>query len=144
MRRNRQLRPVDDVVDLLLQRVARLRQVEDFRDVRRQGELRFGEPDGMQVRAHELFIGDVERRRTNDASHHLIAPFEKVLVVRRLGGAIGHDDGGLTRTARPAGALSIIRRRRGHISQIDGIERRDVDAKLHGRRTEQGGQKLLR
>ena len=96
------------------------------------------------MRAHELFIGDVERRGTNDTSHHLIAPFEEILVVRRLSSAIGHDDGGLPGAAGTAGALGIIRRRRRHVSQIDGIKRRDVDAKLHGRRTEQGRQKLLR
>ena len=47
MRRNHQLRPVDDVMDLLLQRGVRLRQVQDVGDVRRQGELRFSKPDGM-------------------------------------------------------------------------------------------------
>ena len=143
MRRSHQPRPIDDVVDLLLQRELRLLQIEDLRDVRRQGDLCFGKPDGVQMRTHELFIGDVERRRTNDAGHHLIAPLEEVLVVRRLGGAIGHDDGGLPGTTGTAGALGIVRRRRRHVSQIDGIKRRDVDTKLHGRRTEQGRQKLL-
>ena len=46
------------------------------------GKLGFGKPDGMQMRAHEFFVGDVERRRADDAGHHLVATFEKVLVVR--------------------------------------------------------------
>ena len=47
--------------------------------------------------------------RTTPATH-LIAPFEEILVVRRLSGAIGHDDGSLPGTARTAGALGIIGR----------------------------------
>jgi len=57
MRSNHQLRSVDDVVDLLLQRIARPRQVQDFGDVRRQGEFRFGKPDGM----YTLFTPGAEK-----------------------------------------------------------------------------------
>jgi hypothetical protein len=46
------------------------------------------------------------------------------------------------RPARPA--RCAIRRRRRYVAQIDGIERRDIDAKLHGRRAEESGRKLVR
>ena len=65
---------------------------------------------------------------------------EVILVVRTLRRAVGHDQRRLAGASGAPGALRVVGRRRRHVAQVDGIERRDVDAELHGRRAEQDRQ----
>ena len=84
-------------------------KIEDFGNVRRQGDLRLGQPDGMQVRAHELFIGDVERWRSTIPATMSLRRSKKYWSCGTLSGAIGHDDRRLSRSDRRG-------RRAGHSS----------------------------
>ncbi len=78
------------------------RQLIQKRDVEHLGHpgvqrgSRLGEPDGVHVRAHEIFVGEVQPRRLNPAGDHLFGTPEVVLVVRAAGGAVGGDQRGLS------------------------------------------------
>ena len=91
----------------------------------------------MQMRLDQIAVGEVDGGRADDAAHHRLAPAKVILIVRTLRRAVGQDQRRLARTAGTAGALRIIRWRRRHVAQVDGVERRDIDAELHGRRAEQ-------
>ena len=98
----------------------------------------------MQVAVDEVSVGQVERGRAHDAVHHLRRVVKEPLVVRAEGRAVGDDQGLLAGATRPAAALRVVGRRGGHVAQVDGIERRDVDAQLHGGRAEHHRQALKR
>ena len=85
----------------------------------------------------QVAVCEFERRWADDAADHLLRFGEVVLVVRALRRAVGDHQGGLTGTAGSSGTLGIVGRRRRHVSQIDRVQRRDVDAQLHRRRAEE-------
>src|SRR6516162_50501 len=95
----------------------------------------------MQVGSNEVAVRELDRRRAHDAAYHRFGSLEIILVVRTLRRAIGHDQSRLAGSAGPAGALRIIGRGGRHVAQIDRVQRRDVDAELHGRRAEKSRQR---
>ena len=115
-------------------------KVQNLRDVGRKRQLRFREPQRMQVRSDQLFIGNVERWRPHDTGDHIVAPFKEILVMRRPRGAVGHDNRGLTRSTGTTSTLRVIRRRRRYVAQVDGVQGGNINAEFHGRRAEQRGQ----
>ncbi len=115
-------------------------KVQDLGDVGGKRQFRFRQPHCMQVRSDQLFIGNVERWRPHDAGHHIVAPLEEILVMRRSRGAVGHDNCCLARATGSASALRVVRRRRRYVAQVDGVQGGNIDAEFHGRRAEQRGQ----
>ena len=54
------------------------------------------------------------------------------------GGAVGEHERGLAAAAGATAALRVVGRRGRHVAQVDGVERRDVDAELHRRASRRG------
>ena len=90
--------------------------------------------------ADQILVGEVDVGGIDGTGDHARRVGEEVLVMRRLRGAVGNDQRGLAATPSPPAALGVVRGRRRHVAHVDRIQRRDVDAKLHGRRAEQYGQ----
>jgi hypothetical protein len=110
--------------------------VEQAADAAVELDAGFGQPDGVQVALDQFAVGQVEGRRIDLAMDHAHRVAEEILVVRRLGGAVGNDQRRLPGPPGPAAALRVVGRRRRHVAQVDGVQRRDVDAEFHGRRAE--------
>jgi hypothetical protein len=100
-----------------------------------------GEPDRLQVAFEQLTVGQVDQGRAHLAVHHLPRLAEEELVVRAARGTVGDHQRCLATAPGAAGALGVVGRRGRHVAQIDGIERRDVDAELHRRRAVEHRQK---
>jgi hypothetical protein len=69
------------------------------------------------MRAHKLFVGDVEGRRTDDAGHHVVAPFKEILIVREATGVtvpLPYERGPVT----DALMASVVLKRRGPKDQL--------------------------
>ena len=96
----------------------------------------------MKVGADKFFVGDVERGRTDNSGDHFIATIEEILVVRRLGRAVGDNDSSLAGPTRTTRALRVVCRGRRHVAEIHCIERGNIDPQLHGGRTEKRRQEL--
>ncbi len=86
------------------------------------------------MRADEVLVGQVEPGRDDPARHHPLRPAEVVLVVEVAGGAVRCDQRRAPAAARAPGALGVVGGSRWHVAQADGVQRRDVDTELHGRR----------
>ena len=93
----------------------------------------FREPDGLKVAADQVLVREINVRGIDGASHHARRVGEEVLVMRRLRGAVGDDQRGLAAAPGPPAALGVIRGRGRHVAHVDCVQRRDVDAELHGR-----------
>ena len=87
----------------------------------------------MQVALDQIPVAKIDRWRDDDPVDQLLHTLEEVLIVRALGGAVGHDQGRLAAAPGASAALGVIRRRRRGIPEIDDVHRGDVDTKLHGR-----------
>ena len=92
-----------------------------------------GQPDGLQVAAHQLFIGQVERRRADFAMHHARRVGKEELIVGAARCAIGQHQRRHAAAASAPASLGVVGRRGRHVAQVDGVQRRDVDAEFHGR-----------
>ena len=103
-------------------------------------EIGFAQPDGVDVRADEVFIGHVEPGRLHLAGNHEFGVLEEILVVRAAERAVGEHQSGLAAATGATAALRVVGRRGRDVAQIDRIQILDVDAQLHRRRTEQDGQ----
>ena len=108
-----------------------LAQLQDILERGAQAQVRFGEPDRMDMRAEEVLVSQVESRRCDGTRHHGFRPLEEVLIVRAPRGAIREDQRRLAAAPRAPAALCIIRRRRRHVAQVDRVQFADVDAKFH-------------
>ena len=105
--------------------------VQQVTDAVAQPLAGLGEPDGMHVALDQFAVGQVERRRIHLAVHHPHGVAEVVLVMRALAGAVGDDERRLSGPAGTAAALRVVGRRGRHVAHVDGVQRRDVDAKFH-------------
>ncbi|MNJ35528.1 hypothetical protein D3C77_302740 [compost metagenome] len=108
-------------------------KVQDLWDVGRERQFRFRKPHRMQVRSDQLFIRNVQCWRPHNAGHHIVAPLEEILIMRRPRGAVGHDNRGLARSTGTTSALRIIRGRRRYVAQVDGVQGGNINAEFHGR-----------
>ena len=97
----------------------------------------------MHVRSQEVFVREVETRRSHLARDHLFWPAKEVLVVRAARRAVVEDECGLTAAARAAASLRVVRRRRRNVAHVDDVEICDIDAELHRGRAEEDGQPRL-
>ena len=116
---------------------------EQLRDAGVERLVDAREPDRLQMAVDQVPVRELEHRRTYLAVHHLLGIVEEVLVVRALRRRVRDDQGSLSVAARAAATLSVVRRRRRHVAHVDGVERRDVDAELHRRGTEQDRQEPI-
>src|SRR4051794_36990468 len=97
---------------------------------------RLCQPDGVKVCGDQVAVGQIERWRPYHAANHFFWVLKVMLIVRTLRRAVGDHQSSLPRTTCTAGALRIIGRSRRYITEINGIERRDVDTQFHRRGTE--------
>ena len=81
--------------------------------------------------------------RADDSGNHVVAALKEIPVMRRLGGTIGHYYSSLTRAPGSACSLGVVSGCRRHVSEIHSVQRRNVDTKLHSRRTKKGRQELF-
>ena len=61
-------------------------EIQQFFERKTQIQPALGQPDGMHVRAHQVFVGQVEARRGDRAGHHQVGALEVILVVRAADG----------------------------------------------------------
>ena len=88
----------------------------------------------MEMRAHEIFVGQVEPRRGDLSGNHAIRALEEILVVRTACRAVREDQRRLAAAARSAAALGIVGGSRRNVPHVHYVQLCDVDAKLHGGR----------
>ena len=81
----------------------------------------------MHVRPYQIFIGKIQPGRADHAPHHARRPLEIVLIVRRAVRAVGEHQRRLTRSARAAGTLRVVRRRGRHIAHMHHHQIGDID-----------------
>ena len=136
-RPGRQLRICKDFGNVFLYRQTRIGEIEDMRNIRCQLPCGFGKPDRVEMGYDEVTVRELKCWRPHYASYHRFGLAEIILVLRALRRAIGHNQGGLTGSPRATGTLRVVGWGRRHVAHVDGIERRDIDAEFHGRRTEQ-------
>ena len=115
-----------------------------MRNVRRQFLASLCEPDGVEVGFDKIAIGKLDRRRADIAVHHPLRPLEVILIVWALGCAIAHNERRLAGASRAPRALRVIGGCWRYISQINRVQRGNIDTKLHGGRAEQDRQKNIR
>jgi hypothetical protein len=95
--------------------------VDDLLDAFAQRQPDFVEPEGVQVGAQQALAAQVEARGAHHARHHLGRAREKVLVVRMLRAAVGHNQPRLPLSPCASAALGVVGRRRGHIAQMHKV-----------------------
>ena len=123
-----------------------LRIVEDEQlgDRRVERLLGAGEPDGLK---RWLSTRSRFARSRSGGAHlavdHRLRVAEEVLVVRALRRAVGENERRLAAAAGATAALRVVGRRRRDVAQVDGVQRRDVDAELHRRRAEEHRQEAV-
>ena len=88
-------------------------------------------------------VRELQDRRTYLAVNHRPGIAEEVLVVGALRRRVRDDQGGLPAPARASAALGVVRRRGRHVAHVDGVQGRDVDAKLHRRGAEEHRQESI-
>ncbi len=118
-------------------------EVEQVLEGATQAQIRLGQPDGVDVRAHEVLVGQIQPRWRDRSRDHRVLMAEEVLIVRAARGAIREDQCGLPAPARPAAALRVIGGRGRHVAQVDHVELGDVHAQLHRGRAIEDGQTSL-
>ena len=96
-----------------------------------EGGLRFGEPDGMDVRFDQIFIGQIQSGWSDRPRDHAVLLTEEILIVGISRGAIGEYKGGLATSSGTATALCVVGGRWGDIAHIDHVELPDIDPELH-------------
>ena len=104
-------------------RFARDDHVEIFRNRGRKSGATGGEPLGMEMALDEVRVRKVDRGRDYDAIDHGTWSLEEILIVRALGGAVGHNQRRLTAAAGTSAALGVIGRCRGHVAQVNDVHR---------------------
>ncbi len=119
----------------------RIGQDEKFRDAGIKRLFRAGKPHRRQVRFHQIAICQIQERRADLAVHHRLWVSEKILIVRTLRGTVGQHERCMSAAAGTTAPLCVVRRGRGNISHVDRVERRNVHAQFHRRRTEKDGEK---
>ena len=90
--------------------------------------------------ADEVLVGEINGRRIDGASDHARWLREEILVVRRLGRTVGNHQRWLTAAPSAPATLRVVRGRRRYVSHVDRVERGDVHAQFHRRRTEEDRQ----
>ena len=93
--------------------------------------------------AYQVFVGQVQGWCTHFAMHHGGRIGEEVLIVGAFCCAVGEDQCRHATTSGTPAALRVVGWCGRHIAQIDGIERRNIDAQFHGRRTKQHRQETV-
>src|SRR5690606_222845 len=68
---------------------------------------------------------------------------EEILIMRALRCTVGDDKGSLAAAAGATTALRVVGRRWRYVAHVHDIHRRDVDAQLHGWRTEKRRQEAV-
>src|ERR1039458_1078200 len=92
------------------------------------------------MRAHEIFVGQVEPRRGDLSGNHAIRALKEILVVWTACRAIREDQRRLTAAARSATALGVVGRGWRDVPHVHYVKLGDVHAKLHGGRAIQNRQ----
>src|ERR1035438_1794150 len=95
-----------------------------------QAQIRFREPDGMEMRAHQIFVGKVESRWGDLPANHTIRSLEEILVVWAACRAVREDQRRLTAATRSAAALGVVGRGRWNVPHVDYVQLGNVHAKL--------------
>ena len=91
----------------------------------------------------QRLVGQVEPGSGHRARDHVRGAPEIVLVVGVARRAVRQHERWLPRTAGPARALRVVRRRRRDVAQAHRVQARDVDAEFHRRRAVQQRQRAL-
>ena len=94
----------------------------------------------MDVRADEVFVGNIHPGGLDLAGDHELRVFEEILVMGAAEGAIGKDHRRLAASSGSSASLGVIGRGWGNVAHVDGIQVFDVDAEFHGGRAEKNGQ----
>src|SRR6266496_4836095 len=89
---------------------------------------------------HQISVREIEGGGFDNTIDHLRWRFEVMLIVWALRGTVGDHKRRLTRAPSPTRALSIVCRSRGHVPQIDSIQRGDINTQLHCWRAKEHGQ----
>ena len=118
---------------VVLKRAPPLGQDQQFSDRRIERQLGTCKPNRTKMTLDEISVREVEERRTYLAMHHGLRVAEEILIVRALRGGIREHECSLPAATRSTTTLRVVRRRRRNVAQVDGVERRDVDAELHRR-----------
>ena len=90
------------------------------------------QPQRPEMGLEQLLIRQLQRWGTDGTRHHPHRIGEEILIVRGSGAAVAEHQRWLTATTRAAAALRIVGRGGRHIAHVDGVERGDVHAQLHG------------
>src|ERR1700733_2783915 len=97
---------------------------------------RLRKPDSVKVCGDQVAVCQVERRRPYYATHHFFWVLKVMLIVRALRRAVGDHQGSLSGAACSTGALRIVGGSGRHVSEIYGVQGRNVDSQFHSRGTE--------
>src|SRR5665811_1856486 len=97
----------------------------------------------MDVRAHEVLVGQVDTRGGDNPGHHQLWAPEKVLVVRAPSRTVGVDERWLPAPAGATAALRVVGRRGRDVAHVDHVQLGDVHSQLHGGGAEEDGQVTL-
>src|SRR5690348_9651070 len=92
------------------------------------------------MRLYQLLVHDVDPRRRDHAGNHVSGFVKKISIVDVAVAREGDYQGRLPAAARAPAALSIISGCRRYVAHMHDRQVLDVDAQLHGRRTEQDWQ----
>src|SRR5262245_53190591 len=78
-------------------------------------------PKSVNVRPHEIAVPQIDPRRRDGASDHVLGLSEVVLVVRTAACAVRVDESRLPATTRSPAALCVVRRRGWDVAEIDNV-----------------------
>ena len=101
-----------------------------------QVQPRRAQPDGVEVRADQFLVRQVQTRGRDLAPDHPLGAAEEVLVMGAAGGAVGEHERRLAAPTRAAGPLRVVGGGRRDVAEAHDVELRDVHPQLHGGRAE--------
>src|SRR5207244_4159390 len=99
--------------------------------------LEGGERNGVHVAADDGGVAQEDYRWGDIAIHHPSRTVEMGEVVAASLRERDHQGGAVGAAPRTPRSLDVVRRRRGHVPQENGLNLADVDAQLKGRGTTQ-------
>ncbi len=114
-------------------------QIQDRRQGLPQIQIRAFHPDGMNVRADQVTVPQIDTGRRHRSGDHPGGFAVEVLIMRAAPCAVREHQGGLSAAACASATLCVIGRRRRHVAQVDEVELGDIDAELHRRGAERSG-----
>jgi hypothetical protein len=115
-------------------------QIEDLGNGLSEPRLHDREPGRLQMRLDELLVDDVDARRRNRASDHVLRLVKEVSIVDVAVTREGHDKCRFPTATRSTATLSVVCGCGRHIAHVNCREVLNVDAEFHRWRTEQDWQ----